>query len=102
MTPAKCGYCGEQVMPYSRYAFYWRPTAVCAHCGQRVRLRYYWALALVALLLAAALIMAALLLESLMAVGGSLLAAAVAALVLDRWAWRTSPWDQVIRRPESS
>ena len=41
MPAAACPYCGNQVMPYRRYAFYLKRGATCASCGRSVRVRGY-------------------------------------------------------------
>jgi len=54
---ARCTGCGGRVMRYRQYVLYFRPTATCASCGQRVRFRRFTtAMSLAALAVAAFLV----------------------------------------------
>lgn len=56
MPAASCPYCGDQVMPYRRYAAHLRRAATCMHCGRTVHVRGYYAGLAGAVLLAAVVI----------------------------------------------
>ena len=56
MPAAPCPYCGNQVMPYRRYALYLKSGATCASCGGSVRVRGYVFALISGLLLAGAMI----------------------------------------------
>ena len=89
MSAARCPYCGDQAMPYRRYAFHLKSHATCASCGRTVRVRGFYLLLVIAVLLTAAII---LLFETFDLGAGrhvaALAALAIIGLVLDYSAWR--------------
>ena len=42
MKPASCPHCGDQVMPYRRFALHLGRGATCESCSRRVRVRGFY------------------------------------------------------------
>ena len=84
---ARCGNCGNTVMPYRKYLFHFDASATCAACGCLVKLRGFRALVWAAVIAAAGVIAGTLLIDTVdlyLAFMGVLL---VVFLALDWWSW---------------
>jgi len=82
-------------MPYRQYVLHFRPTAVCAACGRRVRLRHFVRVLLGFAALLAAYALVLVLAESTVFIAVGLALAVLASLLADFWTYRNLPWDPV-------
>ena len=90
---AKCNACGGRVMSYTRYAAHFRPTATCAACGARVRMRHYrWVLA-TALASVAVLATVVVMTHSALWAATGLALGTLLGFLADFWTFRNLSWD---------
>lgn len=92
---AECTGCGGRVMPYRQYVLHFRPTAVCAACGSRVRLRHFARVLVGFAAILAAYTLVLWLAESRVFIAVGLALAVLASLLADFWTFRNLPWDPV-------
>jgi len=90
---AQCNGCGGRVMPYTHYAAHFRPTAVCASCGMRVRMRHYRTLLLASLIPVAILAGAVLMTHSVLVAAIGLALGSLLGFLADFWTFRNLSWD---------
>ncbi len=90
---ARCTGCGGRVMPYRQYVLYFRPTATCGSCGQRVRFRHFTAVVSLGVLTAAAFLVFTRVVDSppLEVTVAAILI--LGALIVDLWTYRNVEWD---------
>lgn len=95
MIPAQCMGCGETVLSLMKSSFKLIPIAECQACGKKVRKRGGWAELFAVLIFVGLIVYAA----SVSSDGAWVWpGAAVFALYMGWWSWRSVPWD--IDEPE--
>ncbi|MEJ2205536.1 MAG: hypothetical protein P8170_15670 [Gemmatimonadota bacterium] len=95
---ARCTGCGGRVMPYRQYVLYFRPTATCASCGQRVRFRRFTTAISFGVLAVVAFVVFTRMVDSPpleLTVGAILI---LGGLMGDLWTYRNVEWDPVRER----
>lgn len=92
---AHCTGCSGRVMPYRQYAIHFRPTAVCASCGSRVRLRHFGRVVFGFVAVLAGFVALLVLSRSRVLVVAGLALLALGSLLADFWTFRNLPWDPV-------
>ena len=92
---AQCGACGGQVMPYRRYFFYNRPTAVCDGCGKKVELRGWKALIVVLVVFVGLIAGAIFVSDSVGMFAIITISLVVLGILTDVWTFLKLPWDPI-------